>query len=615
MASEVVVKVNGDVSGLQESLKTAENGIKTLIGAISFGAVTSEIKNFVDQFAEAEEASARLTLSLQNQGIYSKELADQYKETAAALQLKTGYDDDAIIKGQSLLQSFVGQREISEDLTKAVIDLAAATGKDLQEAFAIVGKTIDGNTNALARSGIEIDVNASKQEKMQQIISGVNAKWRDQAEIMGGTLGGQLRITASLFGNLQEQLGGKFAPIVSGLNKVFKDLVTFVSKNDWILTLIKDLFVVTGVLAGVATATYAIITAWNLLRATNPLLIVISLVIAGLTLLVTHWDQVVNFMQAAWQAFADNVFQVADNLFNALGAAMTFDFDKAAEYWANATESFSTGFEQYKATRDELNAADQAEQDTLKAEQDQKDRDRNAANFQEQTRAQEDLQKSIKSIEDSKYQDQVRNNARQIEEQKKFGVVYATINKAMHSEVYQGTKQAFGELAQLQASSNDTLKGIGKVAAIANIVIKTAESAMNIYAGFSTIPIIGPVLGVAGAAAAVAFGAEQISKVNSAAAGGLATGGIPGVDSIPFLLQEGELVTPTKNFEEVVGSVAATRMAREQGLVPGEGGGGNSLSITINGDVLADDVYIDRLVEKISDRVEFGNARLLASEV
>src|SRR5581483_2202908 len=94
---------------------------------------------------------------------------------------------------------------------------------------------------------------------------------------------------------------------------------------------------------------------------------------------------------------------------------------------------------------------------------------------------------------------QVKAHNQFLQDQIKFGTVYAAINQAMHSEIYQGTKKAFADLAELQQSSNSTLKAIGKVAAIANIIIKTAESAMNIYEGFSTIPIVGPALGVAGA--------------------------------------------------------------------------------------------------------------------
>jgi hypothetical protein len=181
---------------------------------------------------------------------------------------------------------------------------------------------------------------------------------------------------------------------------------------------------------------------------------------------------------------------------------------------------------------------------------------RQSLNTESQARQQAALQEA---------QLQVKNHNTFLQEQIKFGTAYATINKLMHSEIYDGTSKAFTDLSALQQSSNDTLKGIGKAAAVANIVIKTAESAMDIYAGFATIPIIGPALGIAGAAAAVAFGAEQIGTVTSAAQGGLITGGIPGIDSVPVLAQAGELVAPRQNYEEVVGSVAAKRMAEENG--------------------------------------------------
>jgi hypothetical protein len=86
---------------------------------------------------------------------------------------------------------------------------------------------------------------------------------------------------------------------------------------------------------------------------------------------------------------------------------------------------------------------------------------------------------------------------------------------------------------------------------------------MNIYAGFSTIPIIGPALGIAGAAAAVAFGAEQTGQVLAANKGGLVSGGVPGIDSVPAVLTPGELVTPKSNFEEVVNAVAFQRNAQQ----------------------------------------------------
>lgn len=156
---------------------------------------------------------------------------------------------------------------------------------------------------------------------------------------------------------------------------------------------------------------------------------------------------------------------------------------------------------------------------------------------------------------------QIKEHNEYLANQQKFGTVYAELNKLIYNSSVQAADKSFGELTQLTQSNNSTLKSIGKAASVAQITLKTAESAMNIYAGFSTIPIVGPVLGVAGAAAAVAFGAEQIGRVLAAQEGGIVTGGIAGRDSVPSLLTPGELVVPQTNFNEVISAVAQQRGA------------------------------------------------------
>ncbi len=188
--------------------------------------------------------------------------------------------------------------------------------------------------------------------------------------------------------------------------------------------------------------------------------------------------------------------------------------------------------------------------------------------FQQQKRAQieatllTDSEAQQKYLNDTLTQQVNSNNLRLVEE-RKYGAMYAQIHQALNTDEVKGFKSATSELVALTQSKNAGLKAIGKAAAISQIVIKTGESAMNIYAGFSAIPIIGPALGAVGAAAAVLFGAEQVNNVTAAASGGLITGGIPGRDSVPLLAMPGELVVPTRNYEEVVSAVADQRGGRQ----------------------------------------------------
>ena len=161
-----------------------------------------------------------------------------------------------------------------------------------------------------------------------------------------------------------------------------------------------------------------------------------------------------------------------------------------------------------------------------------------------------------------------RENAKFLDDQMKFGKAFATINSGLRSREFQGAKQGFSQLTALTASENSKLKAIGKVSSIAMTVIRTAESAMAAFAGFAAIPIVGIPLGLAAAAAVVAFGAENISKISAAQTGGLVAGGIPGIDSVPTMLQPGEIVIPeslAQNFQNLAG------VGEDEDLEPGEG--------------------------------------------
>lgn len=127
----------------------------------------------------------------------------------------------------------------------------------------------------------------------------------------------------------------------------------------------------------------------------------------------------------------------------------------------------------------------------------------------------------------------------------------------------------FSSLVRLQQSNLGILKTIGKAAALAQIAMDTARGATQALTAFP-IPFVGPALGMAAAAAIVAFGVEQAARVTGivgAAQGGVMMGGMPGIDSIPAMLMPGELVAPTRNFDEVVNAVARDRAAR--GELPG----------------------------------------------
>ena len=165
----------------------------------------------------------------------------------------------------------------------------------------------------------------------------------------------------------------------------------------------------------------------------------------------------------------------------------------------------------------------------------------------------------------------VKDKNQFLRDEMKFGESIARFKQIMRNKEVQGALSTNNQLIQLTNSKNSTLKGIGKAASIVQIGVKTAEGAISAYTSLAGIPVVGPALGAAAAAALIAFGAEQIGNVLSAAQGGIVPGGTGGArDRIPALLEPGELVVPRQITSDFIQSIG-----RPEAANVGEVGGGN----------------------------------------
>jgi hypothetical protein len=730
MAEDLVIRISGDISRFDDSLAEAAKATEGLegklssvakISAVAFAALTGEVILSAKAFGEAQQIGNQLTQSMQNQGIYSARLLSDYEKISQVLQEKTGIDDDEIKKTIATTQGLIGQQEVTQGLTKAILDLSAGKQIDLQTSAELISKGINGQVGALQRLGIVVEEGLSRSERQARILELVNTRYGDQAESANKGVA-SIRGLSTAFGNLQEEIGARFAPAIEAAIKFMTGFVNEIKENKVLLD-----FGTAALAAGLAIAGLGIVvgtagTAFLALRAAllaanitlSATRVAVSALVGAtgiglLVLLVTeiylNWSSIWPKTQAVFSAFASNVGNIAAGLGKIIyGALVGHDLGQIKAGYDQLLQALKESFNAQAQVADQKSLADvrreeetankkkavadreqalrdakeQRELDLLHAKNELvvletekastrvleikkqevellgKLEDDKNAKVREQLQAQLELtqealveaqaqetearqvyndqiladneqyqqlsasnqqlfqqqqnQALVSSIETrqtaqqlyvkNSIKTQIESNNQKLQDELKFGKAYALINQLMHSEIYQGSKQAFGELAQLQQSSNSTLKAIGKAAAVANIVIKTAESAMNIYSGFSTIPFIGQALGIAGAAAAIAFGAEQIGRVTGAAEGGLITGGIKGIDSVPAMLQHGELVAPTSNFDEVIGSVRAEREAqkiRDAGGGGGDGAGG-VIEIVMKGD--ADELFEARIVAR-----------------
>lgn len=233
-ADSAVQKATGGLRNQQNGMSSLINAGKSLIAG--YVGIQGAIKAFhfamesVDAFRVQERAIASLNTTLKNTGVYTAEYSANIQKLASEIQGYSNYGDEAIIKAQALGQSFAGQVPFTENATKAVVDFAAATGMDLEQAFTLVGKSIGSNTNALGRYGVELQKGMTDSQKMEAITKQLGDRYKGQAAQMADA-GTQLK---NSIGDMKESFGAILNGYVtnwqSGMNKMVQATTSFINR-------------------------------------------------------------------------------------------------------------------------------------------------------------------------------------------------------------------------------------------------------------------------------------------------------------------------------------------------------------------------------------------------
>jgi hypothetical protein len=189
-------------------------------------------------------------------------------------------------------------------------------------------------------------------------------------------------------------------------------------------------------------------------------------------------------------------------------------------------------------------------------------------------------------------------------EQEKHGRLMGTIRGIQQSTEYAAAQQGLSDLSSLRSSSDRKAFEAGKVAAIAQATVQTFLAATGAYASLAPIPIVGPALGVAAAAAAIAAGINNVAQIKSQKFQGAAHGGI---DEVPksmnnstFVLKAGERVVQpdqNKSLGEAIDKINN-----------GESNGGHNITVQIMGNASSDTVaeMKDAIIDILRNESERG---------
>jgi hypothetical protein len=176
------------------------------------------------------------------------------------------------------------------------------------------------------------------------------------------------------------------------------------------------------------------------------------------------------------------------------------------------------------------------------------------------------------------------------------------IKRQAQEQQFAQASDFFANIGQIAAAASGKQSKAYKVAAIARATINTYEAATGAYASLAPIPVVGPALGIAAAAAAVTAGLANVRTIASQNVSGIAHGGLTNVPAeSTYVLQKGERVlspNQNKDFTNFISTAAND-----------SNGGKGNVYVTVHNNVAGTEATttettngLDRYIEVIIDK-------------
>lgn len=181
----------------------------------------------IKAFADGERTQRQLKLAA---GQYTGALNEQ----AEAMKRKFAVDDDAIRQMDVLLLRYGAAPSQIEGATEAVLNYAAATGKDATQAMEMLIRGVESGTGSLGKMGVHFKTTGTFAGDLSNAVEALGAKFGGAGEADARSLDGRMRSVGLATDDLKKTFGAMFDEIdrrlglldklAAGINKVNQEV-------------------------------------------------------------------------------------------------------------------------------------------------------------------------------------------------------------------------------------------------------------------------------------------------------------------------------------------------------------------------------------------------------
>ena len=185
------------------------------VAAAAVGAFAiSSIKAAVEDAAAQDLLAATIKATTDATDAQVKGVEDYITKTSIAI----GVTDDKLRPAFGRLVKSTNSTEEAQRLLNLALDLSVASGKPLETVTTLLGKAYDGNTTALGKLGLGLDVNYLKTKDNEEIIKSLETTYGDFAEGAAETAAKKFERIGIAANEAKESIGAALLPVVERLS-------------------------------------------------------------------------------------------------------------------------------------------------------------------------------------------------------------------------------------------------------------------------------------------------------------------------------------------------------------------------------------------------------------
>ena len=281
---------------------------------------------------EDQAAQDLLAQQLRTSAMATDDVIKSNEDFISSLSMAKAVADDELRPAMANLVRSTGSVEVAQGLMNTALDIAAATGKDLETVTMALGKAANGQTAALTKLDPSLKGVIDSSSTLDDITSALSVSFGGAADVAAKSYEGRMKSMKIAMDETKESIGAALLPVLQKLLEIMAPIAKFAQENSTLF------LIFAGVIGIIATAVVAynlylkamafyttaasIATAlFNAVMNANP----ISLVVIGIIAFVAA-------MVLLYKKF-EVVRDVVDTVFGAIKTAVTVSLDFLTSYF------------------------------------------------------------------------------------------------------------------------------------------------------------------------------------------------------------------------------------------------------------------------------------------